>query len=210
MFLVQGISEILREPEQVRQQEEAYDDLLHQTPGILWNLYFRSLTDPRRTIHLMAWRAQQDSEAFGVSPAFQALRERSGPARLPRARMVGPLSPGYWELVTERRLAPPPTGRDPAQLGYARHLLAFVRPGQEPAWEAAARAQAAAAPASGEVVNIRVLRNRGQPNAYCYVAHTRTEAAARALPLPLEAVEEASEGVYQVILSSHWPSDPIP
>lgn len=206
MFIVQGVSDILREPEVVRQHEEAYDRLLHTTPGIRWNLYLRGLSDPNRSIHIMEWQDQAASEAFGVSPAFQAMRSELATAGGPRAQMTGPLSPGYWEPVIERRAAPPPTGSDPATLGFARHALVFVRPGQERAWEAAVRALIERL--SDDVATARLARNLGQPNAYTVLVHTRTEAAARAIALPGEHVDRATDDVYRVVLSSDWVAAP--
>jgi quinol monooxygenase YgiN len=202
MFIVQGVSEILREPEVVRQHEEAYDRLLHETPGIRWNLYFRGLRESHRSIHLMEWSDQAASEAFGVSPAFQAMRNELVTGGGPRAQMTGPLSPGYWEPVFERRIARPPTGRDPLTLGFARHAMVFVRPGREQAWEAAIRALIDRL--GTDVYTARLVRNLGQPNAYTFVVHTRSEAAARAIDLPAEHVEQATDDVYQVVLSSDW------
>ncbi|MCS6802267.1 MAG: hypothetical protein RMM58_12655 [Chloroflexota bacterium] len=202
MFIVQGVSDILREPEIVRQHEEMYDRLLHETPGIRWNLYFRGLRNPNRNIHLMAWRDQAASEAFGVSPGFQALRRELAAEGRPRVQMTGPLSPGYWELVFERRAVPPPTGYDPAVLGFARHAMVFVRPGRERAWEAAVRALVAQL--TEDFFTARLARNLGQPNAYTFVVHTRTDTAAHALSLPSAVIDEATDDIYRVVLSSDW------
>src|SRR4051812_13764323 len=96
MFIVQGVIRVLRDPEQVRAGEEAYDALLHQTEGMYWNIYLERLDDPGLTIHTQDWKEQATSEAFGISPGFQALRASGSTIGGGRAGAEGPLSPGYW------------------------------------------------------------------------------------------------------------------
>ncbi|MFN8533332.1 MAG: hypothetical protein U0556_07275 [Dehalococcoidia bacterium] len=205
MFVVQGVGVVLSDPPAVRHHQEAYDSLLHQTPGIVWNVYLRG--DPNRSIHLMGWREQDDSEGFGVSPAFQKMRSETPQTGSPRSQMVGPLSPGYWDLLHDRAIAPPPTGRDESTLGFARHAMIFVRPGREHEFERLVGNQIDALPGDGSVFTARLLRNLGRPNAYTFVVHTRSRANAEAITLPAETIEHLDDAVYWVTMSSDWPTN---
>lgn len=217
LFGVQGISRVLREPEEVGKHERAYDALLQRDdcPGMYWNLYLKGIDDPQSSIHMQVWASQQHSEAFGVSPGFQALRQELSTAPGPRGLMVGPLSPGYWRPLFEEVLEPEPTGceLDGDELGVALHGLTFVRPGSERAYVAAEREVAAAFAAAGGIYAMRCLQNLGNPGAFTWVRHARDP---EALDAALAAASEAEQGRaglaaeetvarYRVWLLSTWP-----
>jgi len=217
LFGVQGISRVLREPEEVGRHERAYDALLHRDdcPGMFWNLYLKGLDDPQSSIHMQVWASQRHSEEFGVSPGFQAMRQELSTAPGPRGLMVGPLSPGYWRPLYEQVLEAEPTGceLDGDELGLALHGLTFVRPGSEHAYVDAEREVAAAFAASGGIYAMRCLQNLGHPGAFTWVRHARDpEALDAALARAREAEERraglASEETvarYRVWLLSTWP-----
>lgn len=217
LFGVQGISRVLREPEEVGRHERAYDALLQRDdcPGMYWNLYLKGLDDPQSSIHMQVWGSQRHSEEFGVSPGFQALRQELSTAPGPRGLMVGPLSPGYWRPLAEEVLAPEPTGCELAGdgLGVALHGLTFVRPGSERAYIEAEREVAAAFAAAGGIYAMRCFRNLGDPAVFTWVRHA---ADAAALDAAADAASEAEQrraafaaeetvARYRVWLLSTWP-----
>ena len=217
LFAVQGISRVLREPEEVGRHERAYDALLQRDdcPGMYWNLYLKGLDDPASSIHMQVWASQRHSEEFGVSRGFQALRGELSTSGGPRGLMVGPLSPGYWRPLFEEVVRTEPTGceLDGDDLGVALHGLTFVRPGSERAYVAAERAAAAALAASGGIYAMRCLQNLGHPGAFTWVRHAPDRAALdAALASAADAEErraqlaaEETVGRYRVWLLSTWP-----
>ncbi|MCS7001747.1 MAG: hypothetical protein NZ518_02750 [Dehalococcoidia bacterium] len=207
MFIVQGVSDMLFDEEQIRAAERAYDALLHETPGMIWNLYLAGVANPRRTIHLQGWVDQAASEAFGVSPGWQALRSQFLSPRGPRTRMVGPLSPGYWSPVVVVERAPAPTGHEPDPLGIADHAMMFVRPGAEAEVIARERAALAQLDATEGWYWGLLAQNRGRPDALIRVVLWRDDAAADAAPpwTPPSTVQTLERGRYRAILASAWP-----
>ncbi|MFN8533985.1 MAG: hypothetical protein U0556_10600 [Dehalococcoidia bacterium] len=207
MFIVQGVIRLLHDPVAVRAGDEAYDALLHQTEGMYWNVYLERLDDPGLTIHTQAWKEQATSETFGISVGFQELRVRNPLGA--RTVLEGPLSPGYWRPVLDAEYRTPPTGYDPARLGFALHAIVFVRPGREADYLAAERAIAAELAAAESVYWFRVFHNLGRPNAYSRIIHWRdaagstvlgdTESARRTL------VDQELGGMCRVKLFSDWP-----
>ncbi|MFN8534123.1 MAG: hypothetical protein U0556_11310 [Dehalococcoidia bacterium] len=213
MFIVQGVIRVLRDPATVRAGEESYDSILHQTEGMYWNIYLERIDDPSLTIHTQDWKEQATSEAFGVSPAFQAHRKRGSTGGGPLTGMDGPLSPGYWKPVLTAEIAPPPTGRDVATLGVASHSIVFVRPGREADYLAAERAIAERLKSIDGVFWIRAYHSLGQPNAFSRIIHWRDIAAAEAGIAALGEAETARQslidrelgGLCRVKLFSDWP-----
>jgi hypothetical protein len=178
MFIVQGLSRLIGDPEEARTFEEDYDRLFHQTDGMYWNMYMDRLSDPSVTIHTHCWRAQEDSEAFGVSPEFQAMRRRTVPggrtAPLPEVE----LSPGYWSPSGEFTFAAPPTGYDPATLGVAHQSILYVIPGKEMDYVAAEEEIGKRLASIDDVYWFRYFHSLGYPNTYSRVIHWRGKAAA--------------------------------
>ncbi len=195
LFTVQGVSRVLREPDEVARHERAYASLLQRDdcPGMYWNLYLKGIEEPEATIHAQIWASQRHSEQFGVSAGFQALRSELSTAAGPRAHMVGPLSPGYWRPVLETVVRTEPTG--------------CADDGDE-------LAAALGTPQAGEgVYATRCFQSLGQPNAFSWVRHARDDAA---LDGALDAVAEAERargdlvaeetvGRYRVWLLATWP-----
>jgi len=220
LFTVQGVSRVLSDPDEISRHERAYDTLLQNADcrGMYWNLYLKGLEDPNATIHAQIWASQRDSEEFGVSPGFQALRGELSTAAGPRAHMVGPLSPGYWRPVLEEVVRAEPTGcvDDGDNLGVALHGMSFVRAGSEHAYLHAEHLLAAAL-GSSEVPKgfyaTRCFQSLGHPHAFSWVRHARDgEVLDAALAAVVDAensrgelVAEETIGLYSVWLLSNWP-----
>lgn len=209
MFVVQGVFETLHSPDIVRQQDLVYDRLLHDAPGIRINQYLRGLEDTNSQLHLMVWDNQDDSEAFGVSDAFQTLRVSAPPSTQgPRSKMAHVLSPGYWTLEVNSIPAPLPVGKD-GHLGRAIHLMVTTKAGQEQAFEGFVRAGDGLAGLPGYAGH-RLLRNLGNPHEFALYVYLADDAP----PSTIEGIHQAiapyvshtSGGLYQVELSSVFPA----
>jgi hypothetical protein len=207
MFIVQGIIRVSGDPKTVRAGQEWYDGVLHETEGMYWNIYLSPEDDPSLTIHTQDWKEQATSEAFGVSPAFQAHR-RTGTTGGQLTGMEGPLSPGYWRPVVERLYRDPPTGRDGDKLGKATWQIVFVRPGQEAAYEAVERKIAERLAGVDGVYWFRMFTNLGQPNAFSRIIHWESDPSEAIADLEAERralVESERGGRSRIQIFSDWP-----
>jgi hypothetical protein len=171
MFIVQGISRVLSDPGEVRKFEEYYDSLLHKNDGIYWNMYLDRLSDPSVTIHTQDWKAQENSEAFGISPEFQATRRRVAPGGNAASRPVVELSPGYWRPLRNFEYSAPPTGYDPATLGVAHQSIVYVNPGREMDYQAVEDAIGERLSSIGGCYWFRYFHSLGYPNVYSRIIH---------------------------------------
>lgn len=178
MFIVQGISKIVGDRNRLLESEHSYDDMLTPETGIVWNIYLEGEEDTTRRIHTQLWRAQQFSEAFGVSAGFQEHRRRLPAGSTPSAVMGGPLSPGYWTPIVDRTYENPPQGRERGELGVVMHRHTFLKVGREHEFDTLARQTAEHLAGTKGVYAYRAFRNLGQPNAVGEIIHWKDDATA--------------------------------
>lgn len=213
MFIVQGVSRVLGDPVETRAFEEYYDSLLHNTEGMYWNIYLDRLSDPAVTIHTQDWRAQANSEAFGISAEFQALRRRGSPGGNPTTAPVVELSPGYFRPERNFLYSDPPTGKDANLLGVAHQSIVYVIPGREMAYLGAENAIGEKLASIDGCYWFRYFHNLGYPNVYSRIIHWRDKAAADAGIAALGDLESARTALIKeelgdlcrVKLFSDWP-----
>jgi heme-degrading monooxygenase HmoA len=150
------------DPQALAAQHERYAELAGRFPGIRYKHVMRSALEPERYIDLMAWERREQSEAFGVDPAYQQLRPPASATRSVASERSD-ANPGYYEPVAELLLPGAAIGRQ--EVSFVQAL-----PGREQALAAEAGALVAAAEALPGLASLRVLRNLGRPAQHVIVA----------------------------------------